>query len=264
MPARLPSLRRGKRDHGWHFTGGVLNHTTFIQSLRSTVRKHEATYQRAREREQVLTPYATGAALFAALSPASKLGSDARRALLLVVVAEYQVARHPLWHALAACALQPMLGGLRARLRHLDPEDREQALQTALIEGLGRLRIDRGAKAFPLLTLRRWMERALIDAERTKRELEEDEVSFDEAAEGCLQAPHLDPTPYVHCLAHEIGELVAERAGGDDVVRVLAGAETLDEQAERLASTEATYECLQMRHWRALDDVRRELSRRSR
>lgn len=64
---------------------------------------------------------------------------------------EYQVARHPLWHALAACAFQPMLGALRTRPRRLDEEDRDQALQAALIEGLGRLRLPRdAASGFPL------------------------------------------------------------------------------------------------------------------
>ena len=241
-----------------------MNHTTLIQSLRSAVRKHDPEYQRARQRAQVLAPYATGVALFDALSPESELRSEARQALLRVVVLEYQVARHALWHALAACALQPMLAGLRGRVRHLDEDDREQALHAAFIEELGRLRLRRDATVFPLLTLRRGIERALISAERTKRELEDEEVGFDEAAEGCLPPPHLDPTPYVQCLAREIGELVAGWTGGEEVVRVLAGAETLDEQAERLASTHVTYDCLQKRHRRALGGVRRELSRRSR
>lgn len=241
-----------------------MKHTTFIQSLRSTVRKHEATYQRARERTRGLEPYATGVALFDVLSPGSDLGSEARHALLRVVVLEYQGARHPLWHALAACALRPMLAGLRRGVRYLDEDDREQALHAALIEGLGRLRLDRSTTVFPLLTLRRGIERALLSAERRNRDLDAEVVPFDEAAEGCLPPPHLDPTPYVHLLAREIGELVADRTGGEDAVRVLAGAETIHEQAERLASTDVTYDCLAKRHRRAVDGVRHQLSRRSR
>ena len=241
-----------------------MKHTTLIQGLRSTLWKYDAEYQRARERAQVLAPYATGVALFDALSPGSRLGAEARHALLRVVVFEYQAARHPLWHALAACGLEPMLGGLRCRMRHLDEDDRDQALHTAFIEGLARLRLDRGAGVFPFLTLRRGIERALVSAERARRELEEDQVPFNEETEGCLPAPHLDPTPYVQLLAREIGELVADQPGGDEVVRVLAGAETLDEQAERLASTELTYDCLQKRHRRALDGVRRQVTRRGR
>src|SRR5262249_55826845 len=128
LPAGLPALRRGKRHHGWQFTGGILNHTTLIQGLRSTVRNHDAEDQRARERAQVLAPYARGIALFDALSSDSGLGSETRHALLRVVAVEYQVARHPLWHALAACGLEPMLGGLRCRMRHVDEDDRDQAL----------------------------------------------------------------------------------------------------------------------------------------
>ena len=147
-----------------------MNHTTtLIQGLRSTLWKHDAEYQRARERAQVLTPYATSVELFDALSPGSGLGSEARHALLRVVVIEYQVARHPLWHALAACGLEPMLGGLRCRMRHLDEDDRDQALHAAFIERLGRLRLRRGAHVFPLLTLRRGIERALVSAEHAKR-----------------------------------------------------------------------------------------------
>jgi hypothetical protein len=59
-----------------------------------------------------------------------------------------------------------------------------------------------------------------------------------------------------------VSELVARRAGGEDVVRVLAGAETLVEQAERLSPGEASYECLKKRHRRAVHGVRRDLSRR--
>jgi hypothetical protein len=256
-------MRRRKRDHGWYFKGGILNPTIFIQSLRSTVRKHDAHYQRAREREPVLAPFATGAVLFDALSTESTLDSDARQALLRVVVLEYQSGRHPLWHALAVRGLEPMLARLRSDLRRLDEDDCEQALHTALIEGIGRLRVHRdGAPGFPLLTLRRGIERALIAAERAKRELGDGEVTFDECADACAPSPHQDPPQFVQCLARELGELIARRRGGEDAVRVLAGAETLAEQAERLSSTEVSYDCLQKRHRRALDGVRRDLSGR--
>jgi len=240
-----------------------LNHQTLIQSLRSTVRKHDATYQQAREREQVLAPYLTGVVLFDALSSQSELDAEARQPLLRVVVLEYQVARHPVWHALAACALQPMLATLRSCVRRLDEEDRDQALHTAFIEGIGRLRLRRDhGSGFPLLTLRRGIERVLIGAEGAKRKRGDEEVPFEEA-EGCLPSPHLEPQPFVQCLAREVSELVARRDGGEDLVRVLAGAETLGEQAERLASAEVSYDRLQKRHRRALDGVRRQLAVRS-
>ena len=239
-----------------------MNHTTLNQSLRSTVRKHEATYQRAREREQVLAPYATGVVLFDALSTESEFDSEARQALLRVVVLEYQVARHPLWHALAASALQPMLASLRSRVRRLDEEDRDQALHAAFIEGIGRLRLRRDGAGFPLLTLRRRIERVLIGAERTTRELGDAEVPFDEGAEACAPSLHHEPHQFVQCLAREVSELVVRRHGGEDVVRVLAGAETLGEQAERLSSEDMSYQCLKKRQRRAVVGVRRDLFRR--
>jgi hypothetical protein len=60
-----------------------------------------------------------------------------------------------------------------------------------------------------------------------------------------------------------VSELVARRTGGEEALRVLAGAETLVEQADRLSSTEVSYECLRKRQRRALDAVRRELARES-
>jgi hypothetical protein len=236
-----------------------LNHQTLVQSLRSTVTKHDAVYQRAREREPVLAPHATAVVLFDALSAASELDSDARHALLRVIVLEYQDGRHPLWHALAARALEPLVEGLRSRVRRLAKEDREQALAMAFIEGISRVRIRRDAVGFPLLTLRRTIERALIGAERTKRELGDGEVPFDECDDACLPSPHEEPTPFVQCLAREVSELVARHEGGEDVVRILAGAETIGEQAERLSSSDMSYQCLKKRQRRAVDGVRREL-----
>ncbi len=241
-----------------------MNHTTLIQSLRSTVRKHDTEYQRAREGEPILAPYATAVFLFEALSAEIDLDSQVRQRVLRVVVREYKVARHPLWHALATCALHPMLAGLRGRLRHLDEDDREQALQAAFIEGLGRLRLGRDPAVFPLLTLRRGIERALISAERSKRELGDGEVPFDEQADGCVPSPHRDAPQFVHCLAREVAALVSRRRGGEDVVRVLAGLETLGEQVERLSLPEESYFCLHKRQRRALARVRRRVSRGSR
>ena len=160
-------------------------------------------------------------------------------------------------------ALEPMLAGLRGRLRRLDEDEREQSLHAAFLEGIGRLRLRRtGAPGFPLLTLRRGIERTLIAAERTKRELGDGEVVFDECDAGA-PSPHDDAPQFVHCFAREVSELVARRTGGEEVVRVLAGAETLVEQADRLSSTEVSYECLRKRQRRALDAVRRELARES-
>ena len=242
-----------------------MNQTTIIQSLRGTVTKYDAVYQRVREREQGLAPYAAAVALFDALSVESELGSDAREALLRIVVLEYQNGRHPLWHALALRALEPLLGGLRWRVRRLDEDDREQALHAAFLEGIGRLRLQRAAASgFPFLTLRRGIERALIAAERAKRGLGDDEVPFDECDDACAPSRHREPPQFVQCLAREICDLAARQAGGEDVVRVLAGAETLGEQVERLACAEVSYGRLKKRKRKVLAGVRRAKSGRAR
>lgn len=237
--------------------------TAFIQRLRSTLPKYEPEYQRVRGREPILAAWSTALDLFDGLAKQSKLDAGARTPLLRVVVLEYQVRRHPLWHALAVCTLQPLLGGLGGRLRRLDRDDREQALHAAFIQALGTLRLGGAGKPFPFLTLRRSIERALISMERTERELGDGEVSFDEEAEACAPAPHEEPQPFLQCLAHEVSELVAREPGGEDVVRVLAGAETIPEQVERLASTKVSYDRLLKRHHRALDGIRSELGVRT-
>jgi hypothetical protein len=220
-------------------------------------------YQRVREREPALAAYPTGCALYDALSPKSGLAADARPPLLRVIVLEYQRGRHPLWHALAVRGLEPMLASLRARMRRLDADECDQQLQLAFVEAIGRLRLDRpGGPTFPLLTLRRAIARALIAAESEERERDED-VAFEEGAAACMPAPHQDPQQFVQCLAHEVGELLVRGSGGEDVLRVLTGDETLGEQVERLSAEDVTYDCLQKRHRRVVTQVRRELSRRS-
>jgi len=231
-----------------------VSHPALLQSLASTVRLHEPEYRRVRDRDPVLLPYASASVLFDVLATDVRRDPDGRRRVLRAIVLEYQRTRHPLWHALAFRGLAPMLGGLRARLRHLEEDQREQELHIAFIEGIGRLRLDRaGGPTFPLLTLRRAIARALFASGRSEPEAGE-EVAFDEGAPWCAPAPHEDPSPFVHCLAREVGALL-----GEDVVRVLAGGETLDEQAERLATAGETYEGLRKRHRRGISRARREL-----
>ena len=238
--------------------------TGFLQGLGSTVRKHGAAYRCVREREAILAPHPTASALFDAFEPRSALDWNARRVLLRVIVLEYQRARHPLWYALAARGLEPMLGRLRARSRGRDAGERDQELHMAFAEALGRLRVARqGGPIFPLMTLRRALERALF-ARPTDDEMElEEESAFGHIGRR-RQAPHEDPPQYVHVLAREIGELLVRRSGTADAVRVLAGAETLAEQVERRSTEHLTKACLEKRHRRALEAVRGQLSRRQR
>jgi hypothetical protein len=157
-----------------------------------------------------------------------------------------------------------MLGNLRARSRGRDADERDQALHVAFAEALGRLRIAREAgPAFPLMTLRRALERALFGRPADREAELEAETAFCHAGRR-RQAPHEDPPQYVHLLAREVGELVARRSGSDDPVRVLAGVETLAEQVSRQASAHVTGACLEKRHRRVVEAVRGELSRRRR
>jgi hypothetical protein len=236
-----------------------------LRGFDAVVRRHEPVYQRTREREPALAPYPTATALFDALSADSPLDSDARQPLLRVVVLEYQRTRHPLWHALALRGCEPMLGSLRARLRRRDEEERDQDLQAAFIEAVGRVRIDRaGGPTFPHMTLRRAIARALF-ASSAKQE-PADEVPLDEHDLDGAPPPHEDPPQFVQCLAREVAERIARRPGGEDVVRVILREETLAEQVERRASgsEEVTYQGLHKHHKRTLDAVRREVSRGSR
>lgn len=227
---------------------------TLLQRLGGTVRRHDAEYQRVRAREPALGPHATACALFDALAADVRVDPDGRQLVLRTVVLEYQSTRHPLWHALAVRALSPMLGSLRAGLRGRDADEAEQDLQVAFVQAIGRLRLDRaGGPTFPLLTLRRAIARALFAPDREEPDPGR-EVTFADDTPGCAPSPHEDPPPFVHCLAREVGGWV-----GEDAVRVLAGAETLAEQAERLAPAGDTYEGLQKRHRRAVGRARRDL-----
>jgi hypothetical protein len=237
---------------------------SLLQGFGHTVRTHDAAYQRAREREATLAPHPTAGALFDALDSRSALDWSARGVLLRVIVLEYQRGRHPLWYALAARGLEPMLANLCARSRGRDAHERDQELHVAFAEALGRLRVAReGGPVFPLMTLRRALERALFPR-RTDDEEQLDEESAFRRIRRRKQAPHEDPPQFVHVLALEVGELLARRSGSDDAVRVLAGAETLAEQVERRSTADLTQDCLERRHRRAVAAVRGELSRRSR
>jgi hypothetical protein len=157
-----------------------------------------------------------------------------------------------------------MLGRLRARARGRDARERDQELHIAFAEALGRLRIAReGGPVFPLLTLRRALERALFVKQTRDEEHLEDEAAFRRLRRR-KQAPHEDPPQFVHVLAREVGELLVRRSGSDDPVRVLAGAETLAEQVERRSTEGLTEACLERRHRRAVEAVRGDLARRPR
>ncbi len=236
-----------------------------IHGLRCTVLRHEGEYRSAREREPALEPYPTACALFDALAAECKLDSHERHPVLFAIATQYRRARHPLWHALATRAFEPLLGTLRARVRDRDPEETEQQLQLALAECLAAVRLERRGATFPLIALQRGIARKLFGAPAMKRGFRhDDELPFDEGSPASLPSPHQDAQPFLHCLAREIGERLAQAAGDDGVVRVLAGAETLPEQAERLAAQQGgdvrtVYARQQRRQHRAVETVQTQL-----
>jgi hypothetical protein len=239
-----------------------VHHSTFVRSLEVTVRKHETVYQRARERETAFLPYPTATSLFDALSKRSP-SDDGRWVLLRTIVLEYQrPGHHGLWLALSLRAFGPILRSIEADLRR-EGADRRQDLHVAFAEALASLRLDRqGGPTFPSLDLRRAVTRSLFPDRTTDEPVEE--VELDEGAPECAGSPHVDPPQFVSCLLREIGDLLAKEPGGEDVARVLAGAETAAEQAERLSGPDVTYAGLEKRRHRTLVRVRREASRRAR
>jgi hypothetical protein len=80
-----------------------------------------------------------------------------------VIVLEYQRARHPLWYALAARALDPMLGRLRALERGVPDVARTRRCTSHSPRRSAACALPRAdGPPFPLLTLRRTLERALF------------------------------------------------------------------------------------------------------
>jgi len=232
-----------------------------LASVPATVRRHEATFQRARAVEPALGRYATASALLEAVTLTSDLSTPERQVLVAAILRRHQDEAHPLWQALLLRAFDILLIAMRWRARG-GAEEREQQVLLAFLQAVGRVRTDRPVFA----TVPRAMARALHFAARSGKRAEADHVPLDE--ESLEQAPSLqvEPSPYVVCLAREIAERMARRPGGADVVRVLAGIETAAEQAERLAGStptaaaeEVTGSRLRQRTRRALRDVRAEL-----
>lgn len=234
--------------------------SSFIQNLKRTVQSHETVYQRTRGRETVFLPYPTATCLFDALSKRNSAHAEHRFHLLRVIVLEYQHGDRPtLWLTLALRAFAPMLRSLGKRLPEGSVDEREQAMHVAFAEAVHGLRIRReGGPVFPLSTLRRAMIRALL-SDRVEGD-PADEVDFDEEAPECASAAHLDSPQFVRCLAAEVGGFFAQEPGGGDVALLLAGGETLAEQAERLSSEKMTAYGLEKRRHRTVARVRRQIA----
>jgi hypothetical protein len=236
-----------------------LNLKTILRSLSASVRPYDPEYRRLREREPVLAPYATARALLDALSPASPLTLEQRQPVVRAILREQQASPHPLWQTLLTTAFAPLLGRLRSRLRYMRDE-RDQLVLLAFLGVIAHTRVDESAPVFAVV--RRATERALFQSVTRRRDEPSDaeRIDLDAASRFMSRRPHEDAEPFTACLAHEIADHVVRFRGGEDVVRVLAGAETLADQAERQGSSQgAALECVRKRRQRAIRHVRREL-----
>jgi hypothetical protein len=231
-----------------------------FRSIPATVRHHEPTFQRARTSQPTFACYATATALLESLSINSALPLDERQGLVRAIVGLHQTTRHPLWQALLLHTFRPMLVSLRAYDQG-PQEDRDQGVVLAFLHALDRARL---ADQPVFIALRRATARALLQAVRAQRD-DVETVPLDATIATLATHAHVDPAPFVACLAHEIAERLLEHKGGADVARVLAGVETIGEQARRLADEEApsagrppSIGALRQRRQRALRDLRAE------
>jgi len=232
--------------------------STIIAATRSTVGTHDREFQRARAREPSLAPYATAMALFEAIPRAWPRDLEQFEPVVLALLREHQRSHHPLWQALLLRVFEPMLVRLRVRLRCRDWEDRGSMLLLAFLEVISSVSPEPG-RAF--LSVRCATGRAVFEAARAQDLPAADTAAFDEDSPECAPPVHLDPAPFLHCLAHELVEQMARRRGGEDVARLLAGVETVGEQLARIGEQgKAKYRCLQQRRGRTLKRLRAEMA----
>jgi hypothetical protein len=229
--------------------------------LAFTARRHEATFQAARCLEGAFAAYPSATALLDALAPASPLSVPERQVAVEVLIRLHQTTGHPLWQALLLRAFEPLLLGLRAKDRGRKG-DRNQRVLTAFLTAIAKLRVD-GRPVF--VAVGRAAARTLFQAVRVDSNRLE-MVPYDDRARHSLS--QATPDPFTACLANEVAAHVAARKGGDDIVRVLAGVETVAEQAARLAATASAGErepvspmCLYKRRELAIRDLRARLAR---
>jgi hypothetical protein len=236
-----------------------MNLPLILSSLATTIRnpKYTAEYVRVRAFERVLEPYEAPTALADALAKAPQL-TDERQLVVRALLRAHQGSpvKHPLWQALLLRAFEPMLKRLRGGLR-ADSDDCDQQVLLAFLEAIARINPDASAI---FLTVRRATARRVFGELRAERE-HEDLVQFDEESVECSPPPHLDPQPFVHCLAHEVADMLVELPGGMEAVRAAVANDTIAEQVEELGeSKKVTRACLQRRSHRALKRVRGKLS----
>lgn len=175
----------------------------FLRSVPAVVRRHEATFQLAREEEVFLAPYGTAVDLMEALSPESSRSISERQEAVVWLLRRQRTAGHPLWQALLALAFAPMLRRLRRRVR--SPEDADGRVLLAFFETVANLR---ATGRFVFLAVRRATTRALFP----RRSGEIETVPLDDE-EMPARPLHVDPSPFTVCLAHEVADRLARATG---------------------------------------------------
>lgn len=225
-----------------------------LASVESTARRHESLFQRARTTEAAFKPFESATTLLDALATASELEAGARQALVRALVRQHQGAPHPLWQALLLRAFEPMLLRLRRRDRG-SKDDRDQRVLLAFLQAITQLAPSAGPV---FIALARATARELFRAVRSESAYAGDEP-FDDGSLAGLPSPHADWQPFVACLAREAVGLLRDCPDGEDLARMLAGVESVAEQATRLGTPPSTY---RQRKSRALGELRAELEGR--
>ena len=236
----------------------TVNLSTTIHCIRSTVRKYESHYQRARTGEPAFAPYATASALVAALAPRSPLTIEERQPIVRAAILAQQRATHPLWQGVLLGAFEPMLCHLRSRVQGIPADELDQRVLTAFLEAVTKVRVDGEQPVF--IAVRRATARVLFTGVRKEQAFAELERFDDEKAVDA-QVIHADPPQFVRLLAREAVGIMAQVRGGEDAARSIAGAETLQDQADRLGNQGVSYECVRKRRQRAIGLVRDEIEK---
>lgn len=228
-----------------------------LAALAASVHRHEHEYQRVRKAEPCLAPYPTTGHLLAVLSSTSALLMDDRQAIVRVLLQRQQAKPHPLWQALLFEAFAPALRCLHARDRG-SKSDRGQRITCAFLEALEKAPAD--AKAV-FVTIPRATARILFERVRTEQKNVEDTDALTERTIP-RSGLHGESGPFQACLAREVAERLSAQPGGDDVVRLLAGAETIGEQVARLSGRgrRVSRGGVKQRRQRALREIRADLA----
>jgi hypothetical protein len=235
--------------------------------LASTARIHESTFQQARSSEPSFAAFATAAALRTALADKRAMPMRERIAIVEALLLRHQSTRHTLWDALLVCAFRPLLESLWMKDRGCK-SDRNQRVLAAFLRALRSVHIKPGHPVF--LFVSRATARTLFRVVRAERDELDDAVPIDDDTFSG-SSPHRDPHPFTACLANEVAALFAQHKGGEDVVRLVAGLETVGEQVERLSASDgssAAERVMQLRlyerRYRLVEDVRDTLARKRR